>query len=78
MNIKELREKQNLRQEDIAAIMNIDRSAVAKWETGESFPRTDKLLKLASILECTVDDLLSVKEEGFQENMQQKNRKYDS
>ena len=62
MNIKDLRERQNLRQEDIAARMNIDRSAVAKWETGESLPRTDKLLKLASILECTVDDLLSVKE----------------
>lgn len=59
MNIKYLREKKNFKQEDLATMMNIDRSSVAKWETGESLPRTDKLLKLASILGCTVDDLLS-------------------
>ncbi len=57
MKIKELREKKKLKQEDIAKELNIDRSTVAKWETGESTPRTDKLPILAKILDCTVNDL---------------------
>lgn len=58
MNIKILREEKGLRQEDIAKQLNINRSTVAKWETSNVLPRADKLIKLADILGCTVDELL--------------------
>jgi transcriptional regulator with XRE-family HTH domain len=63
IQVKSLREKQNLRQEDLAAMMNIDRSTVAMWETGKSLPRADKLPQLAAILGCTIDELLCVGDE---------------
>ena len=52
-----LREKANLRQDDVAAALNIDRSTVAKWETGVASPRTDKLPALARLYRCSIDDL---------------------
>ena len=57
MKIKQLREGRNYNQNDLAEVLGVDRSAIAKWETGESFPRTDKLPKLAEILGCSIDDL---------------------
>nr|DAE41476.1 MAG TPA: helix-turn-helix domain protein [Caudoviricetes sp.] len=57
MNIRQLREKSGIRQEDVAAQLKIDRSTVAKWETGEAMPRSDKLPDLAKILHCSIADL---------------------
>lgn len=56
-NIKFLREKNNLTQESISKIFGISQSTVAKWETGEAMPRSDKLPKLAEILNCRIEDL---------------------
>jgi transcriptional regulator with XRE-family HTH domain len=57
LTIKRLRKKVLLTQESLAERINVDRSTVAKWETGASFPRTDMLPKLAEILGCTIDAL---------------------
>lgn len=61
MNISNKREELALTQADIANILGVDRSTVAKWETGQSLPRAELLPKLAQILKCTVDELLGVK-----------------
>lgn len=58
-SLKSLREQAKLTQEDIAYKLNIDRSAIAKWETGEAMPRADKLPQLAQILGCTIDELFA-------------------
>ena len=55
--LKELREKANLTQESLAKLINVDRSTIANWETGEASPRSDKLPTLANVLNCTIDDL---------------------
>ena len=57
MQIREKREQKGLRQEDVAQALEVDRSTVAKWETGEAMPRSDKLPELAKILDCSIDDL---------------------
>ena len=56
-NLKMLREKANLTQESLAKLINVDRSTIAKWETGKASPRSDKLPTLANVLNCTIDDL---------------------
>ncbi len=56
-NLKNLRDHANLTQENVAERLNIDRSTIAKWETGEAMPRADKLPQLAQILGCTIDEL---------------------
>lgn len=47
-----------LKQEEIARELKINRSTVAKWETGRAKPRADVLVKLARLFGCTVDELL--------------------
>lgn len=58
ITIAEQRKKANLSQQQVAIELGVDRTAVSKWEVGEALPRADKLLKLAQLLNCTVDDLL--------------------
>ena len=55
-NLKEVREKANLTQEQLANLINVDRSTITKWETGEAAPRSDKLPMLAKVLDCRIDD----------------------
>ena len=57
-NLKSLREQKHFTQMYIAKKIGVTQQAIAKWETGESLPRADKLFKLAKILNCTVDELL--------------------
>lgn len=40
-----------------AAAIGIDRSTVAKWETGKAYPRADMLPAIAEALSCSIDDL---------------------
>lgn len=54
---KALRIKNGLRQEDVAQAVNISRVAVTNWELGLSSPKTDLLPALATILNCSIDDL---------------------
>jgi putative transcriptional regulator len=58
VNISKLRRNAGITQADISRVLKIDRSTVAKWETGKSRPRADKLPKLAKLLDCTIDELL--------------------
>ena len=55
--IKELREEKKLTQEQLAQKLKLDRSTIAKWETGEAMPRADKLPVLAEVLGCSISDL---------------------
>jgi transcriptional regulator with XRE-family HTH domain len=54
---QELRNKSNLTQEQVASSLGIERSTVAKWETGKAMPTADKLPVLAKLFDCTIDDL---------------------
>ena len=45
-------------QEQLAECVGIPRAVIAKWEAGITTPRYKTLLKLASKLNTTVDDLL--------------------
>lgn len=62
MNIAKLRSGSGFTQESLAELLNVDRSTVAKWETGVSLPRAKVLVRLAEILGCKVDDLLRKEE----------------
>ena len=58
MGIKEKREAKSMTQTEIAEKLNISRTTVSMWETGDSMPRADKLPALARILDCTIDELM--------------------
>ena len=39
-------------------MLNIDQSAVAQWENGKSGPKRSRLAEVASVLDCSIEDLL--------------------
>ena len=64
INIQKKRKLAGLTQQALAEKLkekgfNIDRSTVAKWETDKAYPRIEKLLALAEIFDCPVNELLS-------------------
>ncbi len=58
MSIKTARESAKMTQEEFGAKLGVKRSTVAMWETKKSFPRAEVLIQMASLLNCTVDELL--------------------
>lgn len=57
--IAERRKNANLTQMQLAEKLNITDRAISKWETGKSLPDSSVMLELCSVLEITVNDLLS-------------------
>lgn len=57
--ISELRKEKNMTQSELAAQLNITDKAVSKWERGLSYPDTELLPAVSSVLGVTVDELLS-------------------
>lgn len=66
--IKEEREKLNLSQDELAEKMDISRQAISKWETGNSYPDIEKILKLSDIFNLSLDELVKG-DKAFQENL---------
>lgn len=56
-NIKNYRKRRNLSQEQIAYEMELSQHTISQWETGERIPNVIKALKLAEILETSVENL---------------------
>lgn len=55
MNIKYLRNKLELSQEDLAEKIGVSRQSVAKWENGESLPDIQKCADMAVLFEVSLD-----------------------
>ncbi|MGC3792448.1 helix-turn-helix domain-containing protein, partial [Priestia aryabhattai] len=53
-----LRKEKGLSQEALAEKVNTTRQAISKWENGQGFPETEKLLMLGNIFEVSIDYLL--------------------
>lgn len=57
-NIKACRQSANMKQAELAKALNVAASTVSNWETGYSAPDIDSLRNMASILNCSIDELL--------------------
>lgn len=57
VNLKELRTKAGLTQEELASKCEIQRSTIAMIETGGNKPSFELALKLSKALNCTVEEL---------------------
>ena len=51
--LKNLREKNNLTQEQLAERVQVTRQAVSRWETGETQPNTDTLKLLSRVFDVS-------------------------
>lgn len=56
--LKNLREKNNLTQEEMAQKVNVTRQAVSRWETGETQPNPEMLKVLSKEFDVSINTLL--------------------
>ena len=61
--IASLRKEKGLSQEELAGMLGLSGQAVSKWENDQTCPDISLLPQLANILEVSVDELLSGKQE---------------
>ena len=54
-----LRKIKGMTQENFATEVGVSRQSVYKWESGQSYPDVEKLLKIARTFGVTVDDMLN-------------------
>ncbi len=57
-NLQYLRKCNKITQEELADELGVSRQAVSKWETGEAYPETDKLIILCDKFSVTLDELV--------------------
>lgn len=57
--IREMRERANMTQEQLACNLGVERSTVAKWETGQSQPRVGVLKRISALFNVSIDRLVS-------------------
>ena len=56
--ILSLRTQRGMSQDDLAEKLEVSRQSVSKWETAQSTPDLDKIIKLANLFGVTVDELV--------------------
>lgn len=61
LKLKEYREKLNMSQRDIAAVLNISQQGYWAWEKGVSFPNGERILQLCELFHCSPNDLFGFK-----------------
>ena len=75
-NIRFLRKKENLSQEDFAERFGVSRQSVAKWESGESMPDLMKAREIAEYYDISVDTLIDLSLSGTDINEQTSDGKF--
>ncbi len=63
--IKQERFQQGLTQEAVAEAIGVSRTAVSKWESGESEPTIQNLVALSRLFDVGVDSLLGVERHQY-------------
>lgn len=58
MGFRRCRQLAGYTQQQVAEALNVSQSTVAMWDTGDASPRSAKLIEIAKLYGCTVDELL--------------------
>lgn len=73
--IADLRKSKELKQDDLAQMLNVSPQAVSKWENDQTCPDISLLPELARILGVSVDELLSGKSKPITQLVPLENRR---
>ena len=57
-NLQRLRRRDRITQEELAERLGVSRQSVSKWETGEAYPETEKIIKLCGLFSVGMDELM--------------------
>lgn len=76
MNIRVLRKKNKMSQEQLAERVNVSRQTVAKWENEEALPDIHKCKMLAELFQVTLDQLSGSMSEEEVEHLGPKGKQF--
>lgn len=54
----EIRQQQNITQEQLASDLAISRQAVSKWESGKAIPDIENLMYISNLYDVSLDELI--------------------
>ena len=57
--LQKIRKDHNITQEGLADRLSVSRQAVSKWESGVSYPDTDKLIQISKMFNISLDELIN-------------------
>jgi len=58
-NLKKLRKRKKISQEELAEKVGVSRQSVSKWETSEAYPEMNNILELCKIFKCNIGELVN-------------------
>lgn len=61
LRIKELREKKNLSQEELAGIIGVTKQMISHYESGKNVPRSGNIKKIAKVFNITEEEFYTSK-----------------
>lgn len=64
INLARIRTKRNMKQREIAEALYLTPQTVSKWEQGQTFPELANVIRIADILNVSVEELLKEPEKG--------------
>lgn len=59
--LMKLRKQNGYSQEELAEKLGVSRQSVSKWESNNTYPETDKIIQIANLFDCSMDDLINDK-----------------
>lgn len=60
--LQQLRNQEDLTQDELAKKLYVSRTAISKWESGRGYPSIDSLKAISKLFNISIDDLLSGEE----------------
>lgn len=67
-NLKTLRKKKGLSQEELSVKLNVVRQTISKWESGLSVPDAEMLISISEVFETPVSEILGENIEEKEKN----------
>lgn len=58
LQLEKVRKRKGINQGELARMVGCSQASICKFESGEMKPSFDTLVKLAQVLECSLDDLV--------------------
>lgn len=75
-NIKKMRKKLKITQDELAEKLSVTRQAVSNWENGKTEPDIETLTKMAQIFDISIDELVDGIPKGIKELRGKKSHLY--
>ena len=58
-NVRKLRKSRDMTQDELAVVLDVDRSAVSQWEAGTSYLRMSTAIELVQFFGVGLDEIMS-------------------